>query len=65
MARKKAVKVIAPLPSAGGAYRLDKTSGQWVRKGPQLEPIPAAAPVLVTPDQTDGTDTESPAAGED
>lgn len=51
-------KELPPLPSAGGSYLLDPKKNQWV-----LVDAPAAD--LTTPESTDGTDTEAPAAGQD
>lgn len=64
MARKSAPDV-EPLPSLGGSYVLDSSTGKWVLQGHDEEqpaPAPEADPVNTN---DDGTDSEAPAAGED
>jgi hypothetical protein len=64
MARKSTPDV-EPLPSLGGSYLLDPSTGKWVLQSLGAEepaPAPDADPVNTN---DDGTDSEAPAAGED
>jgi len=54
---------IEPLPGVGGSYLLDEATGQWVVQQ-QTSDSSAADADTVTPD-TDGTNSETPPAGED
>ncbi len=62
MASKNQRPQPAPLPSEGGTYLLDPATGQWVKQ-PEGDALPAADAETVTL-ETDGTDSEPPAAGE-
>jgi hypothetical protein len=64
MARKSA-PTVDPLPSVGGDYLLDESTGKWILQCHDVEqpaPAPDADPVNTN---DDGTDSEAPAAGED
>lgn len=62
---RKAQPKIDPLPTVGGAYLLDSSTGKWVLEGSgNEEPAPAPAAVPVDTNEN-GTDSEAPAAGED
>ena len=65
MASKHPLPEPAPLPSEGGTYFLNPATGQWVKQ-PEGNAPPATAPQTdpVTL-ETDGFNSEAPAAGED
>lgn len=63
MASKHQPPQPAPLPSEGGTYLLDPATGQWVKQ-PEGNAPPATAPETETVTlETDGTNSEAPAAG--
>jgi hypothetical protein len=56
---------IDPLPSAGGSYLLEKSTGRWIKQARDAAQQPAEPdPVTPIDIEDDGTDPESPAAGE-